>query len=111
MTISNNTVIQRMTPITDPAMIPTEEPPPLSLTLCATDTSGVSEVVVVIVVVSLVDTIEVVVVTVVVSLVDTIEVLNKVIIKLLHFVHRNYTDTITMSSEDTQHVVTTLPNI
>ena len=93
MTISNNIVIQRMTPITDPAMIPTEEPPPLS---CATDTSVVSEVVGV---------------TVVVSLVDTIEVLNKVIIKLLYFVHRNYTDTITMSSEDTQHVVTTLPNI
>ena len=81
MITSNNTVIQRMTPITDPAMIPIEEPPPLSLPLCATDTPGVSEVVGVTVVVSLVDTIEVVVVAAAtVSLVVVIAAVSLVVV-------------------------------
>ena len=90
MTTSNSTVIQKMTPITAPAMIPIEEPPPLSLLLPATvavtvlvaievvgvtvvaDTIEVVSLVDIIEVVSLVDTIEVV------SLVDTIEVISLV---------------------------------
>ena len=101
MTTTKNTIIQRMTPITTPAIIPTEEPPPLSLPIPALvlttivvslvdtiEVVGVTvvslvdiiEVVGVTVVASLVDAIEVVGVTVVVSLVDTIEVVGVTVV-------------------------------
>ena len=90
MTTTEITMIQRMTPITAPTMIPIEEPPPLSLSLLASVATlesvvvaslvDTNEVVGVTVVVSLVDTIEVVGVTVVVSLIDTIEVVGVTVV-------------------------------
>ena len=118
MTTSNSTAIQKMTPITDPAMIPTEEPPPLALPLSATDTTdvGVLEVVGVILVVplvdtievvgvSLVDTIEVVGVTVVVSLVDTIEVVGVTVVVSLVDTIEVVGATVVVSLVDTIEVV------
>ena len=85
MTITDITIIQRMTPITVPAMIPIKELPPLSLpvpgdTVRLTDVNAIEVVVATIVVslgelvASLVDTMELLESTLVVSLVDVVEV-------------------------------------